>query len=449
MTTTSARLHRRGRPERVPRPGAAGSTRSSRSPRPAAGRRRRTAAAPRSSSSTLGSMSADRMQRRPPGRRGGDRAARDGVAFAVIAGPAPPSRCTRRPAAAVSAPQTRAEAKRAIDRLHASGGTAIGAWLHARRGCSPTGTGRHRARDPAHRRRERRAGRGLRAALDAVAGRFVCDCRGVGTDWKVAELRKIATAMLGSVDIVAEPADLAADFRAMMAAAMGKTSADVALRVWTPVNARCGSSSRSRRRRGPDRHAHRVGHRARRLPARLVGRGEPRLPRLRRACAPGAAGERDAGRGRVCVVAGDDGARPGRVLARVDRGHRAVHPDQPQVAHYTGQAELADAIQEGLAAQEPATSAPRRSSSAGPSSSPRDRQQGDRGAAGHGRRRRGRGDRHGAAASRRSSGRRDGAGHPLDQDRPGSRRGLSGGVAPARRGTRPAPTTTATSAAWP
>jgi hypothetical protein len=35
---------------------------------------------------------------------------------------------------------------------------------------------------------------------------FRCDCRGVGTDWKVEELRTISTALLGTVDIVPEPA---------------------------------------------------------------------------------------------------------------------------------------------------------------------------------------------------------------------------------------------------
>src|SRR5690606_39429462 len=78
----------------------------------------------------------------------------------------------------------------------------------------------------------------LTAALESVAGNFVCDCRGVGTDWEVAELRQIAHALLGSVDIVAEPADLAADFAAMTEAAMGKAVADVGLRLWTPQGAR-------------------------------------------------------------------------------------------------------------------------------------------------------------------------------------------------------------------
>ena len=40
---------------------------------------------------------------------------------------------------------------------------------------------------------------------------------GVGTDWRVAELHRVSAALLGSVDIVPDPAGLAADFSAMMA----------------------------------------------------------------------------------------------------------------------------------------------------------------------------------------------------------------------------------------
>ena len=59
----------------------------------------------------------------------------------------------------------------------------------------------------------------------------------MGTDWKVTELRGIATALLGTVDIVPDPAGLAADFEAMMKASMAKQVADVVLRAWTPQHA--------------------------------------------------------------------------------------------------------------------------------------------------------------------------------------------------------------------
>ncbi|MRT44389.1 hypothetical protein FGX00_00725, partial [Xylella fastidiosa subsp. multiplex] len=71
----------------------------------------------------------------------------------------------------------------------------------------------------------------LRAALDSCAGRFTCDARGVGTDWEVKEVTGIASALLGTSDIVADPAALAADFTQMMETAMGKEVADVALRL--------------------------------------------------------------------------------------------------------------------------------------------------------------------------------------------------------------------------
>ena len=69
-------------------------------------------------------------------------------------------------------------------------------------------------------------------------GEFTCDCRGVGTDWRVEELRAISSALMGSVDIVADPADLADDFAAMMRASMGKSIAELILRLWTPAGAR-------------------------------------------------------------------------------------------------------------------------------------------------------------------------------------------------------------------
>src|SRR6202044_437331 len=77
----------------------------------------------------------------------------------------------------------------------------------------------------------------LAAAISACEGVFRCDCRGVGTDWQVAELRKISTALLGTVDIVVDPAGLAADFEEMMRGAMSKQLPDVLLRVWTPQSA--------------------------------------------------------------------------------------------------------------------------------------------------------------------------------------------------------------------
>ena len=77
----------------------------------------------------------------------------------------------------------------------------------------------------------------LSQAIKLCEGAFGCDCRGVGTDWEVGELRRISTALFGTVDIVPDPAGLAADFAGMMGKAMAKRVADVSLRLWTPQHA--------------------------------------------------------------------------------------------------------------------------------------------------------------------------------------------------------------------
>jgi von Willebrand factor type A C-terminal domain/von Willebrand factor type A domain len=164
---------------------------------------------------------------------------RDGVAFAVIKGtheavPIYPQNGTLVTASA----QTKELAKRAVVGLQPSGGTAIGRWLSLARqiflqSSSPIrhailltdGKDEHESEDE------------LAAAIAECEGVFSCDCRGVGTDWQVAELRRVASTLLGTVDIVADPQGLSADFEAMMGTAMGKQVADVMLRIWTPQQA--------------------------------------------------------------------------------------------------------------------------------------------------------------------------------------------------------------------
>ena len=134
--------------------------------------------------------------------------------------------------------KTRFDAVSALRLLWPEGGTAMGQWLTLARDLLATQPhaiphailltdGKNESETPAQ----------LEAALTSVAGRFQCDCRGVGTDWDVAELRTVSSRLLGTVDIVADPNDLAADFAAMAAAAMAKRVGDTRLRVWTPQGA--------------------------------------------------------------------------------------------------------------------------------------------------------------------------------------------------------------------
>jgi uncharacterized protein YegL len=67
---------------------------------------------------------------------------------------------------------------------------------------------------------------------------FQCDCRGVGTDWQPKQLQKIALKLLGTAQIIAEPAGIEADFSAAIRNAMGRTVNNVRLRLWTPKSAK-------------------------------------------------------------------------------------------------------------------------------------------------------------------------------------------------------------------
>ena len=160
----------------------------------------------------------------------------DGVAFAVIAGTE-----VARPvfptdgSLAIASPQTKAAAKQVVANLRPGGGTAMGSWLRLARQMLTSGSaGLRHAILLTDGKNEHEAPEQLTIAINDCEGVFSCDCRGVGTDWQVAELRRISTALLGTVDIVPDPSGLTADFEAMMTTAMGKAVADVALRVWTP-----------------------------------------------------------------------------------------------------------------------------------------------------------------------------------------------------------------------
>ena len=275
----------------------------------------------------------------------------DGVRFAIIAGVSTAQQLFPAPGElAVAAPDTRARAVSAIDRLQANGGTAIGAWLKLAGQLFAQRPG-----DISHAILLTDGENGeyqgyLENVLQQIGGSFTCDCRGVGTNWTVSELRKVAAAMLGTVDIVARPQDLAEAFEQMMTAAMGKTSADVQLKVWTPVN----STVRFVKQVEPqvaDLTGKRVadGPRAGRYPLGSWG-SESRDYHVCIDVTAGAAGDEMLA-ARVSVVEGDDVHAQTLVRAVWTEDSALSTRINRQVAHYTGQAELADAIQEGIEAR--------------------------------------------------------------------------------------------------
>ncbi|MFC8779730.1 vWA domain-containing protein [Streptomyces nigra] len=280
---------------------------------------------------------------------------RDGVHFAVIGGTHVAKEVYPGGGRlAVADAGTREQAKQALRRLSAGGGTAIGTWLRlADRLLSSADVAIRHGILLTDGRNEHESPEDLKAALDACAGRFTCDARGVGTDWEVKEVTSIASALLGSADIVADPAGLAADFTRMMENAMGKEVADVALRVWTPV----GTTIKFVKQVAPTveeltGRRTEAGPRAGDYPTGSWGDESRDYHVCVEVPAAGLGQEMLAARVSLVVPQPDGSAQnlgaQGLVRAVWTDDMTASTSINPQVAHYTGQAELAQAIQEGL-----------------------------------------------------------------------------------------------------
>ncbi|MER6718418.1 vWA domain-containing protein [Streptomyces halstedii] len=284
---------------------------------------------------------------------------RDGTRFAVVAGThLAKDVYPGNGRLATADAQTRAQAKDALRRLTAGGGTAIGTWLRlADRLLGSVDVDIRHGIVLTDGRNEHESPEDLRAALDACAGRFTCDARGVGTDWEVKEVTAIASALLGSADIVADPAGLADDFTRMMENAMGKEVADVALRLWNPVGVEIvfvkqvaptvADLTGRRTEAGPRAGDYPTGswgdesrdyHICVRVPEAGIGQ-EMLAARVSLILPSASAGEppRTLSQGLVRAVWTDDMVASTSI--------------NPQVAHYTGQAELAQVIQQGLDAR--------------------------------------------------------------------------------------------------
>jgi hypothetical protein len=280
----------------------------------------------------------------------------DGTWFAVIAGTDGASRAFPYSNAVTPMvrmdPGARAAAKQAVGRLLAGGGTAIGSWLRMATSLFdtvPTAVQRH-AILLTDGKNQSEASETLRAAVRAAQGRFQCDCRGIGADWDVREVREVATALLGTVDLVPGPGELAAEFEALMRQAMSRGVADATLRVWAPQ----GSSVLFVRQVAPQveditARRHQVNpltagfptgawgdetrdyHVAVRLPAKPVGSEQLAA--------------------RVQLAVGNQVVASALVKALWSDNDELTTRINPAVAHYTGQTELAEVIQEGLAAK--------------------------------------------------------------------------------------------------
>jgi hypothetical protein len=280
----------------------------------------------------------------------------DGTVFAVVAGTHqaylafPPVR-TGAGMVRMDA-NARYAAHQAIAQFRADGGTAMGTWL--------TLAGRLFDSVPALAQRHailltdgenhNETPQELSAAIAAVTGRFQCDCRGVGVDWQVEEVRRIAQALLGTVDIIPDAAQMRTVFAALMQQSMGRGVADAQLRVWAPQ----GAQVLFVRQVSPTVE----DLTARRLPVNALTGAYPtgswgdesRDYHVAVRLSAKAIGQEQLG-ARVQLAVGDEVVASGLVKARWSDDDSLTTRINPAVAHYTGQTELADAIQQGLAAK--------------------------------------------------------------------------------------------------
>ncbi|MET0234821.1 MAG: VWA domain-containing protein [Kibdelosporangium sp.] len=277
---------------------------------------------------------------------------RDEVAFAVVAGNGsarmlyPPGE-TMVPAS----PVTRAEAKAALRGLRAEGGTAIGTWLElantlltAQDADIKHGillTDGHNV----HQRHE-----DLLATLEECRGKFVCESRGVGKGWSAEPLNAIADALLGTADGLPDAKTLTAEFQAMIEAHMGKTAANVTLRLWHPRGARI----RFVKQVYPDilplgDNGTQVSDLITDYPTGSWG-SETRDYHLSVELPAGRRLEEEVLAAHVQIVQADQMVADGLVTATWTADAALSTKINQRVAHYTGQQELNTLTQEGLAA---------------------------------------------------------------------------------------------------
>ena len=280
----------------------------------------------------------------------------DGTYFAIVAGNhraylAFP-RVTSGPGMVRMTAQTRLAAKAAIAGFRSDGGTAMGSWLLLARSLFrsiPSLVGKHAILLTDGENHNESVVQ-LESSIRQCLGEFQADCRGIGVEWQVSEIRKIAQALLGTVDVIGSARELPRVFQELIARSMGRGVPDAQLRMWIPQ----GAQTLFVRQVSPTVED-------------LTHRGTP-VDALTSAYPTGAWGDESRDY-HICVRLAAKAVGTEQLAARVQlftgtailtqglvKAKWSADPSltariSPEVAHYTGQTELASAIQEGLAAR--------------------------------------------------------------------------------------------------
>ncbi len=258
--------------------------------------------------------------------------------------------------AAQALPANKQQAIKQLRSLNASGGTVISSWLmQAKQQFVKMPQAIKQALLLTDGQNDPSDEKGLEAVLQSCEGLFQCDCRGVGTDWRVSQLQQIATRLLGTTDIIPNPSMLEADFQTILDRAMSKQVNNVAIRLWTPQ----GATLRFCKQVSPEivdlsDRATSVKAQVLDYPTGAWGGQESRDYHFCIQVNPGNVGDEMLA-GRASLISTIEGVETKIAEARIlatwtDDEARSAKIDR-RVAHYTGQAELAQSIQEGLEAR--------------------------------------------------------------------------------------------------
>jgi uncharacterized protein YegL len=259
---------------------------------------------------------------------------------------------------APATPQNKGMADSAVRRLEARGGTAMSTGLEAARKqfeLAPNAIhqaifltdGKNAVEDDQY----------LTEALNHCDGAFQCECRGVGTDWQVQQLQRISQRLLGSAKIISTPDAIEGDFRETLKSNLSRTVSDVRLRLWTPKSA----SIVAVKQMSPeitvltDRHIY-VDAQSSDYPTGAWGSESRDYYVAIEFASSGEVGdEMLACRPAVAYTEGGQAQEfkpsEARILAAWTPDEALSTRINDHVAHYTGQTELAEAIQKGLEAR--------------------------------------------------------------------------------------------------
>jgi len=270
----------------------------------------------------------------------------DGVTFFVIAFEGAANVVVP---ATVSAAQARAAASQQVAGIEANGGTSMANALHAAAGQFSSAANAVRV---CHLFTDGENGDDdgvLAKRLQQVKGKFQCECRGIGDGWRPTQLLQIAEALLGTAKGVSSGEDIAADLETTFAQAAARGVANVRLRLIVPPKMarvvdvqQVSPTIISLSAQGVA-----MDDRTFDYPTGAWGNEERDFHVVLEMKQAGNVGEQ-LRVARTAIVFGDAVEDQPAVTVTWSADASMTARIDPQVAHYTGQAELAEATREGF-----------------------------------------------------------------------------------------------------